>query len=91
MPTLYILDEPTVGLHAVDVARLILALDEVVATGHTVLVAEHDPQLLACCDWLIELGPGAGPDGGRIVFEGTPEQLAQASTPTAPYLREALS
>jgi excinuclease ABC subunit A len=90
-PTLYLLDEPTVGLHAIDVARLVQALDEVVAAGHTVLVAEHDPHLLACCDWLIELGPGAGPDGGRVIFEGTPEELAKVSTPTAPYVLEALS
>jgi excinuclease ABC subunit A len=89
--TLYLLDEPTVGLHAIDVARLVQALQEVVASGHTVLVAEHDPHLLACCDWLIELGPGAGPDGGRVIFEGTPEELATVSTPTAPYVREALS
>jgi excinuclease ABC subunit A len=89
--TLYLLDEPTVGLHAIDVARLVQALQEVVASGHTVLVAEHDSHLLACCDWLIELGPGAGPDGGRVIFEGTPEELATVSTPTAPYVREALS
>jgi excinuclease ABC subunit A len=90
-PTLYLLDEPTVSLHAVDVARLVQALDEVVTAGHSVLVAEHDPQLLACCDWLIELGPGGGPDGGRVIFEGTPEELAKVSTPTAPYVLEVLS
>jgi excinuclease ABC subunit A len=89
-PTLYLLDEPTVGLHAIDVARLVQALDQVVAARHTVLVAEHDPHLLACCDWLIELGPGGGPDGGRVIFEGTPEELAKAGTPTAPYVLEAL-
>ncbi len=91
VPTMYLLDEPTVGLHAVDVARLVQALDEVVGAGHSVLVAEHDPQLLASCDWLIELGPGGGPDGGLVIFEGTPEELAGASTPTAPYVLEALS
>ncbi len=90
-PSLYLLDEPTVGLHATDVARLAGALDEVVDAGHTVLLTEHDPHLLACCDWLIELGPGAGPDGGRVIFEGTPEELARASTPTARYVLEALS
>jgi excinuclease ABC subunit A len=90
-PTLYLLDEPTVGLHAIDVARLGQALDDVVAARHTVLVAEHDPYLLACCDWLIELGPGGGPDGGQVIFEGTPEELAMAGTPTAPYVRAALS
>jgi len=90
-PTLYVLDEPTVGLHAVDVARLAWAMSEVVDAGHTVLLAEHEPQLLACCDWLIELGPGAGAEGGRVVFEGTPEQLARSDTATSPYVRRALS
>lgn len=89
-PTLFLLDEPTVGLHAMDVDRLVQALEEVVSAGHSVLVAEHDPRLLACCDWLIELGPGAGPEGGRVIFEGTPEDLAKVTTPTSSYVREAL-
>lgn len=88
---LYVLDEPTVGLQVTDVAVLSGALDAVVDAGNTVLVVEHDPMVLATCDWLIELGPGAGPDGGGIVFEGTPEQLAKAGTATAPYLLEALT
>jgi excinuclease ABC subunit A len=87
---LYVLDEPTVGLQATDVAVLGGALDAVVDAGNTVLVVEHDPTLLATCDWLIELGPGAGPAGGEIVFEGTPEQLASAGTATAPYIAEVL-
>jgi excinuclease ABC subunit A len=90
-PTLYLLDEPTVGLHATDVAVLAKALDEVVADGHSVLLVEHDPLLLSSCDWLIEIGPGAGPDGGRVIFQGTPEDLAKAGTPTAPYVRAVLS
>jgi excinuclease ABC subunit A len=89
--TLYLLDEPTVGLHLNDVGVLLTALDEVVASGSTVLVVEHHPDLLAACDWLIELGPGAGPDGGRVIFTGTPEDLAAAGTPTSPYLKEALA
>jgi excinuclease ABC subunit A len=89
--TLYILDEPTVGLQLTDVAVLARALDTVVEAGSTVLVVEHDPVLLATCDWLIELGPGAGPDGGAIVFEGRPEELADQDTATAPYVREALA
>ena len=88
---LYILDEPTVGLQMTDVAGLARALDAVVDAGNTVLVVEHDPALLSTCDWLIELGPGAGPDGGRIIFEGTPEQLAKADTPTASYVLDALA
>jgi excinuclease ABC subunit A len=89
--TLYVLDEPTVGLQATDVTVLADALDAIVDAGNTVLVVEHDPALLARCDWLIEMGPGAGPEGGEIIFEGTPEALANASTPTAPYLRQALT
>ncbi|MFI5695619.1 hypothetical protein ACIA58_27455 [Kribbella sp. NPDC051586] len=85
--TLYVLDEPTVGLHATDVAVLVRTLDKLVAAGNSVLVVEHDPAFLAACDWLIELGPGAGLDGGRIVFEGSPDALRRADTATAPYLR----
>ena len=90
-PTLYILDEPTLGLHALDVARLVQVLDRLVADGHSVLVVEHDPLLLACCDRLVELGPGGGPDGGHIVAAGTPEAVAAGSTPTAPYLAAVLA
>jgi excinuclease ABC subunit A len=89
-PTLYLLDEPTVGLQATDVVVLAKALNEVVEAGHSVLVVEHDPLLLASCDWIIEIGPGAGPEGGRVIFEGTPERLARAKTPTAPYVKAAL-
>ncbi|MEV0284149.1 ATP-binding cassette domain-containing protein [Kribbella sp. NPDC050820] len=87
---LYVLDEPTVGLQATDVAVLVRALDTLIAAGNSVLVVEHDPAVLAACDWLIELGPGAGPDGGRIVFEGPPNALAEADTATAPHLAAVL-
>jgi excinuclease ABC subunit A len=90
-PTLYLLDEPTVGLHVRDVAVLAGALHEVVDAGHTVLVVEHDPNLLAQCDWLVEMGPGAGPHGGRIIAEGPPEVLARGETPTARFLHEVLA
>jgi excinuclease ABC subunit A len=88
--TLYILDEPTVGLHLEDVARLIEVLNRLVDAGHSVLLVEHHPHLLAACDWLIELGPGGGPEGGRVIAKGTPEAVAQLDTPTSPYLRELL-
>jgi excinuclease ABC subunit A len=88
--TLYILDEPTVGQHAEDVRRLVGVLRGLVQAGHSVLVVEHNPLLLAGCDWLIELGPGGGPEGGWLVAQGTPLAVAQAQTPTAPYLREVL-
>jgi excinuclease ABC subunit A len=88
--TLYILDEPTVGLHMEDVARLVDVLNRLVDTGHTVVVVEHHLHLLANCDWLIELGPGGGPDGGRIIAEGPPEKVAKMKTPTGPYLLRVL-
>jgi excinuclease ABC subunit A len=72
------------------VAVLSRALDAIVEAGNTVLVVEHDPLLLSTCDWLIELGPGAGPHGGQVVFEGTPEELAAATTATATHVAEAL-
>ncbi|MFI6832602.1 hypothetical protein ACIBG5_36205 [Kribbella sp. NPDC050241] len=83
---LYVLDEPTVGLQATDVAVLVHTLDTLIAAGNSVLVVEHDPAFLAACDWLIELGPGAGPDGGRIVFEGPLDAFIEAGTATAPHL-----
>jgi excinuclease ABC subunit A len=88
--TLYILDEPTVGQHLADVARLTAVLHRLVAEGHSVLVVEHHPHLLAACDWLVELGPGGGPDGGWVIASGPPEVLARGSTPTAPYVRAVL-
>jgi excinuclease ABC subunit A len=89
-PTLFVLDEPTVGQSSRDVSRLEGVLHRLVDDGHTALVVEHNPQLLAACDRLIELGPGAGPQGGRVVAAGTPERVARGRTPIAPYLREAL-
>ena len=88
--TLYLLDEPTVGQHMEDVARLIGVLQRLADEGHTVIVVEHHPYLLASCDWLVELGPGGGPDGGAVVASGTPEEVAKGSTPIAPYLKEVL-
>jgi excinuclease ABC subunit A len=88
--TLYILDEPTVGQHLEDVARLLDVLHRLADQGHSVLVVEHHTHLLASCDWLVELGPGGGPDGGRVVAAGTPEVVAGGDTPTAVYLREIL-
>jgi len=88
--TLYILDEPTVGQSLEDVRQLIEVLHRLVEDGHTVVVVEHHPHLLAACDWLIELGPGGGPEGGRVIAEGTPESLARGATLSAPYVREIL-
>ncbi len=88
--TLYILDEPTVGQHLEDVARLNGVLNRLVDAGHSVFVIEHHPHVLAACDWLLELGPGGGPDGGRVIAGGAPEALAAGRTPIAPYLRKVL-
>ncbi|OGI26984.1 MAG: excinuclease ABC subunit A [Candidatus Moranbacteria bacterium RIFOXYB1_FULL_43_19] len=84
--TLYILDEPTIGLHFEDVARLLKILDELVEKGNTVLVVEHNPDVLRAADWVIELGPEGGEEGGQIVFEGTPDKLARAKTWTGKYM-----
>ncbi|MFX1492542.1 MAG: ATP-binding cassette domain-containing protein, partial [Promethearchaeota archaeon] len=88
--TMYILDEPTVGLHMDDVARLAGVLHRLVDVGHSVVVVEHHPHLLATCDWIIELGPIGGPDGGKVIATGTPEKIITQDTPTAPYLREVM-
>lgn len=77
--TLYVLDEPTTGLHFADVERLIHVLRRLVETDSTVIVIEHNLEVVRACDWLIDIGPGGGTDGGRIVGQGTPEQLAANS------------
>ncbi|MFW9802864.1 MAG: excinuclease ABC subunit UvrA, partial [Candidatus Thorarchaeota archaeon] len=87
---LYIIDEPTVGQHLEDVDRLIGVLQRLVSEGNTVIVVEHHPNVLAACDWLLELGPVGGPKGGRVIATGTPKEVAGMDTPTAPYLREVL-
>ncbi|MFG1849265.1 ATP-binding cassette domain-containing protein [Micromonospora carbonacea] len=85
----YVLDEPTTGLHLADVDRLLALLDRLVDAGNTVVVIEHHQAVMAHADWIVDLGPGAGHDGGRIVFTGTPADLvAHGDTRTATHLRE---
>ncbi|MGL5853281.1 MAG: ATP-binding cassette domain-containing protein [Phycicoccus sp.] len=87
-----VLDEPTTGLHIADTKRLIELLDQLVDSGSTVVVIEHNLDVIAAADWIIDLGPGAGHDGGTIVYQGTPEQMVeQARTHTAHHLRRHLA
>jgi excinuclease ABC subunit A len=77
--TLYVLDEPTVGLHMADVEKLILVLHRLVDAGNTVVVIEHDLDVIAEADWIIDLGPEGGDEGGRLVVQGTPDDVARAA------------
>ncbi|HEY3592336.1 MAG TPA: ATP-binding cassette domain-containing protein, partial [Polyangiaceae bacterium] len=86
---IYVLDEPTTGLHLADLAQLLGLLDQLVDSGKSVIVIEHHQSVMAHADWIIDLGPGAGHDGGKIVFEGTPTDLVTAkSTLTGKHLAE---
>jgi len=82
----YILDEPSIGLHPRDQGRLIETLKELRDLQNTIIVVEHDPQTIRAADWVIEVGPGAGKHGGKIIFQGTPQQLLKSKTLTGDYL-----
>jgi excinuclease ABC subunit A len=89
--TLYILDEPTTGLHPADVEKLMTQLDGLVAAGNTVIVVEHDMSVIAASDWVIDMGPGAGEEGGRVVAAGTPAAVMRVKgSRTAGYLKLAV-
>ncbi|MGB2715665.1 MAG: excinuclease ABC subunit UvrA, partial [Vicinamibacterales bacterium] len=89
---LYILDEPTTGLHFDDIAKLLAAFKKLLQAGHSLLVIEHNLDVIKTADWMIDLGPEGGDEGGRVVAIGTPEQIAQASgSHTGRYLRETLA
>ena len=89
--TLYVLDEPTTGLHPADVDKLVVQLQRLVDAGNTVIVVEHDMRVVAGCDWVVDVGPGAGEAGGRIVAAGTPDAVATSLGQTAPYLARELA
>jgi excinuclease ABC subunit A len=88
---LYILDEPTTGLHFDDIAKLLAAFRRLLQAGHTLLVIEHNLDVIKTADYIIDLGPEGGDEGGRVVAEGTPEEIAAAGTHTGRYLRQVLT
>ena len=89
--TLYILDEPTTGLHSEDIKVLLGVLQQLVDQGNSVIVIEHNLDVLKCADYIFDMGPEGGKAGGRIVAQGTPEELAEnPESVTGPFLKEAL-
>ena len=86
---MFIFDEPTTGLHFHDINRLLKAFNALIANGHTIVIVEHNMEVIKCADWVIDLGPEAGDRGGNIVFEGTPKDLERcAESHTGQFLRE---
>ena len=83
---MFIFDEPTTGLHFFDVEKLLKSFDKLLSQGHSLVVVEHNPDVIRSADWIIDLGPDAGDKGGSVVFEGTPEDLKKADTFTARYI-----
>jgi excinuclease ABC subunit A len=88
--TLFLLDEPTTGLHPADTLKLLDALGSLLDQGHSLIVIEHSPEIIASADWIIDLGPGAGASGGQVVGVGTPEEIAALETPTGQVLKTIL-
>jgi excinuclease ABC subunit A len=88
-PTLFVFDEPTTGLHFHDIDKLIIAFQELVKLGHSILVIEHNMDVLKCADWIIDIGPEGGKNGGNVLVEGTPEDIVKnKKSYTAKYLKE---
>ena len=86
---MFIFDEPTTGLHFHDIGRLLGAFDALIERGHTVVVVEHNMDVIKCADWVVDLGPEAGAAGGRVVVAGTPEDVMRAKDSyTGEYLRK---
>ena len=89
--SIYVLDEPTTGLHAADIQKIMAVLDSLVERGNTVIVIEHNLDVMKQADYIIDVGPDGGTAGGEIVFTGTPREMAEsAKTITADYLRKSL-
>ncbi len=89
--TLFVFDEPTTGLHFHDIRKLMDAFNALIKLGNTIIVIEHNLEIIKCADWIIDLGPDGGDKGGQIVFEGTPEDLVKCkASVTGQYLKEKL-
>ena len=86
-PVLFIFDEPTTGLHFHDIKKLLTSFNALVEKGHSVIVIEHNPEIIKSADWVLDLGPDGGKNGGELVFEGTPEELATKNSHTAMFLK----
>jgi excinuclease ABC subunit A len=92
LPALFIFDEPTTGLHFHDISKLLAAFNALLAKGHSIVVIEHNPEIIKCADWIIDLGPEGGENGGKIVFEGIPEDLIHCpGSYTGKYMFQKLS
>lgn len=90
--SIVVLDEPSTGLHPADTEKLLALFNKLITAGHTLIVIEHNLDIIACADWIIDMGPGAGKDGGRLTFEGTvAELLKKSDMPTATYIRKYLA
>ena len=89
--TLFILDEPTTGLHFEDIRVLMKVIDKLVDKGNTMVVIEHNLDVIKCADYIIDMGPGGGREGGTIIAEGTPEDIVRIDTPTTEFLRPELN
>ena len=90
-PTLFIFDEPTTGLHFDDVSKLLISLNRLIDVGHSVVIIEHDMDIVKCADWVIDLGPEGGEQGGQLVAQGTPEAVAQVpESHTGAFLKKKL-
>jgi excinuclease ABC subunit A len=89
--TLFIFDEPTTGLHFHDIDKLVIAFNSLINSGHSIIVIEHNTEVIKCADWIIDLGPEGGKNGGNILFEGTPEDLVKdAGNSTGQFLKPKL-
>lgn len=90
--TVFIFDEPTTGLHFNDIQKLLYCFNALIDKGHTVIIIEHNPDVIKCADWLIDLGPDGGDNGGQLVFEGTPEEMAKdKNSSTGPFIKDKLN